>query len=73
MGISFLPHLTVQDSLRSGALVTVQVTGVRFGREIGVAWRQGRYFGPAIRHLLDAVFERFGVTADGMHDDPHDV
>lgn len=73
VGISFLPHLTVQDSLTSGALVTVQVKGVRFGREIGVAWRQGRYFGPAIRHLLDAVFERFEIPADGMHDDPHDV
>ena len=48
VGISFLPHLTVQDSLTSGALVTVTVQGVRFGREIGVAWRQGRYFGPAI-------------------------
>ena len=69
VGISFLPHLTVQDSLTSGALVTVPVKGVRFGREIGVAWRQGRYFGPAIRHLLDAVFERFGVPAGGMHGD----
>ena len=53
--------------------MTVPVKGVRFGREIGVAWREGRYFGPAIRHLLDAVFERFGVTADGMQGDAAEV
>ena len=37
----------------------VEVEGVRFSREIGVAWRRGRYFGPAIRHLLDAIFLRY--------------
>jgi DNA-binding transcriptional LysR family regulator len=60
VGISFLPSLTVQDSLKSGALKDIAVDGISFSREIGVAWRAGRYFGPAIRHLLDAIFERFG-------------
>ena len=59
-GISFLPALTVRESLASGALREVGVEGVVFSREVGVAWREGRYFGPAIRHLLDAIFERYG-------------
>ena len=60
LGISFLPSLAVQESLTSGVLREVTVEGVTFRREIGVAWRQGRYFGPAIRHLLDAIFEQYG-------------
>jgi DNA-binding transcriptional LysR family regulator len=60
VGISFLPYLTVQESLDSGVLKDISVKGISFSREIGVAWRTGRYFGPAIRHLLDAIFERFG-------------
>ncbi len=73
VGISFLPHLAVRDSLTSGALVTVPVKGVQFSREIGVAWREGRYFGPAIRHLLDAIYERFGIAVGGRHGDQTDV
>ena len=60
VGISFLPSLTVQESLDSSVLQEISVQGVSFSREIGVAWRSGRYFGPAIRHLLDAIFVRFG-------------
>ncbi len=60
VGISFLPGLTVQESLTSGVLREVAVDGVAFRREIGVAWRQGRYFGPAIRYFLDAIFEQYG-------------
>ena len=60
VGISFLPYLTVQESLDSGVLKDISVKGISFSREIGVAWRTGRFFGPAIRHLLDAIFERFG-------------
>jgi DNA-binding transcriptional LysR family regulator len=59
VGISFLPALAVRESLASDALHAVAVEGVTFRREIGVAWRQGRYFGPAIRHLLDAIFEQY--------------
>ena len=60
VGISFLPQPTVQESLATGGLCIVPVEGVKFGREIGVAWRRGRYFGPAIRHLLDAIFAAYG-------------
>ena len=60
VGISFLPHLAVQESLESGLLTEVKVTGISFSREIGVAWRRGRYFGPAIRYLLEAIFEVYG-------------
>ena len=60
VGISFLPYLTVRESLDSEALRSVPVEGVAFSREIGVAWRRGRYFGPAIRHFLEAIFERYG-------------
>ena len=60
VGISFLPALTVQESLEASTLNAIPVKGVEFNRSIGVAWRRGRYFGPAIRYLLDAIFERYG-------------
>ena len=60
VGISFLPRLTIRESLASGALKTVGVCGVAFEREIGVAWRRGRYFGHAVRLLLEAVFAAYG-------------
>lgn len=60
VGISFLPRLTIRESLASGALETVGVRGVAFEREIGVAWRRGRYFGQAVRLLLEAVFAAYG-------------
>ena len=60
VGISFLPQMTAAESLASGLLKVVEVEGVAFGREIGVAWRRGRYFGPAIRYLLEAIFAEYG-------------
>ena len=65
MGISFLPYLVVRESLEQGALNTVRVRGVDFSRQIGVGWRRGRYFGPAIQHLLKAIFARFDKTWTG--------
>jgi DNA-binding transcriptional LysR family regulator len=60
VGISFLPMLAVQESLDAGVLKVVDVDGVSFSREIGVAWRRGRYFGFGIRYLLEAIFEVYG-------------
>jgi len=60
VGISFLPQLAVRESLDGGALQLVGVHGVAFEREIGVAWRRGRYFGQAVRLLLEAVFAVYG-------------
>ena len=60
LGVSFLPRLTVQEALQSGALLRVEVRGVAFEREIGIAWRRGRYFGQAVRLLLEAVFAVYG-------------
>ena len=61
LGISFLPRATVAESLDRGALLVVEVKGVvNFAREIGVAWRRGRYFGPAVGYLLEAIFSRYG-------------
>ena len=59
VGISFLPMLTVQESLSAGALKVVDVEGVAFSREVGVAWRRGRYFSAAIRYLIEAIFEAY--------------
>ena len=64
VGISFLPYLTVEDALKSGELKEVGVKGVNFSREIGVSWRRGRYFGPAIRDLIEAVVGEFGKEED---------
>lgn len=55
VGISFLPQMSVRESLEAGALRLVEVEGMSFDREIGLAWRRGRYFGPSIRHLLEAI------------------
>lgn len=63
VGISFLPFLTVQDALESGELKEVRVKGVNFSREIGLAWKRGRYFGPAIQGLLMAIVDKFGKSA----------
>ena len=60
LGVSFLPRLTVQEALQSGALLKVEVRGVAFEREIGIAWRRGRYFGQAVRLLLESVFSVYG-------------
>ncbi|MDA0711955.1 MAG: LysR family transcriptional regulator [bacterium] len=60
VGISFLPLLAVQESLEANLLKKVDVSGVSFSREIGLAWRRGRYFGLAIRYLLEAIFAQYG-------------
>jgi DNA-binding transcriptional LysR family regulator len=60
IGISFLPYLTVQDALESGVLKEVGVKGVSLSREIGVAWKKGRYFGPSIEGLLMGIVDEFG-------------
>jgi DNA-binding transcriptional LysR family regulator len=63
VGISFLPFISVQDALESGELREVRVKGVSLSREIGLAWKRGRYFGPPIQSLLTAIVGRFGKEA----------
>ena len=63
VGISFLPFITVQDALKSGELREVAVKGVTLSREIGLAWKRGRYFGPALLSLLEAIAGKFGKGA----------
>ena len=60
VGISFLPSLTIQESITAGTLQKVTVEGVSFRRDIGVAWRRGRYFSPALIKLLEDIFESYG-------------
>ncbi|MBI2504879.1 MAG: LysR family transcriptional regulator [Candidatus Latescibacteria bacterium] len=60
VGISFLPRMVVEESLASGVLKEVPVRGMKFDRQIGLAWRRGRHFGPAIRHLLESILTRYG-------------
>src|SRR5262249_24854908 len=52
VGVSFLPFLTVESALKSGELKEVHVKGLHLSREIGLAWKKGRYFGPAILGLI---------------------
>jgi DNA-binding transcriptional LysR family regulator len=60
VGISFLPFITVQAALKSGELKEVRLKGVTMSREIGLAWKRGRYFGPALLSLLEAIVDKFG-------------
>ena len=64
IGISFLPRLAVAESLGSGALREVRVTGLTLSRQIGLAWRRGRWFGPAVRALVEAFLETYGMVDD---------
>ena len=63
-GISFLPWMTVADSITAGTLEEVRARNLNLTREIGLIWRQGRYFGPAARRLLEALLEKFDRTAE---------
>jgi DNA-binding transcriptional LysR family regulator len=60
VGISFLPLLTVEGAIKSGELREVRLRGGSMSREIGLAWKRGRYFGPAIQRLLLAIVGKFG-------------
>ena len=64
VGVSFLPRSTVEESLAAGALKSIKVRGIDFSRQTGLAWRRGRYFGAAIRHLLDGIFAAYGKEAE---------
>ena len=64
LGISFLPQITVSESVAAGALCTVSAPQLRFEREIGLVWRKGRYFGPAIRDLIEAITDKFGKVEE---------
>ena len=64
VGVSFLPSMTVQYAVENGTLIELEVVGVRMRRQIGLAWRKGRYFSPAIQALLDLVVKKFGLTEE---------
>lgn len=64
VGISFLPRMAVAESLAAGTLCEIAVTGVGVHRQIGLAWRQGRYFGPAVRALVEAFLTPYGLVED---------
>ena len=62
VGVSFLPWLTVRESIEEGTLEALSVVGVNLKRRIGLAWRRGRYFSHAIQAILDLVVEQFGQS-----------
>ena len=62
VGVSFLPSMTVRESVEAGKLKELSVVGVRMKRRIGLAWRKGRYFSPAIQAFLDLVAGQFGCA-----------
>lgn len=63
VGVSFLPSMTVRDAVEAGTLRQLDVSGVRVSRRIGLAWRRGRYFSPAIRALLDLITAEYEVDS----------
>lgn len=70
VGISFLPEVAIAESVARGDLCTVDVEGVSFGREIGIARRRGRYFGPAIRLLLEQIIDAYGGSRRWLDEAP---
>ena len=55
LAVSFLPLMTVNESVALGDLCVVEVDDVIFRREIGLAWRRNRYFGPLIRQFINRI------------------
>jgi len=51
-GISVLPHATVLDELKRGALVKVDVVKCRFTRTIGMVYRRGRVLSGAASEFM---------------------
>ena len=64
VGVSFLPRIAVAESLTAGTLKEVRVIGLSLHRQIGLAWRQGRYFGPAVRALVEAFLSQYELVED---------
>ena len=62
VGISFLPRIAVAESLASGGLKEVRVSGLSLQRQIGLAWRRGRYLGPSVRLLVEAFLAQYGLV-----------
>jgi DNA-binding transcriptional LysR family regulator len=60
VGVSCLPWQTVRESVEEGTLKVLRVVGVDLSRQIGLVWRKGRYFSPAIQAFLDLVVGQFG-------------
>jgi DNA-binding transcriptional LysR family regulator len=54
--------MAVAESVAAGAIKRVNVRGVTFEREIGLAWRRGRYFAPAVRTLIEDFLQRFDLV-----------
>ena len=63
-GISFLPQMAVVDSIAAGTLSKIRVRNLDIAREIGLVWRRGRYFSPAVCRLLEAIVAKFGRTKE---------
>ena len=64
VGVAFLPSITVSESIEAGTLQELDVVGVSMQRQIGLAWRKGRYFSPAIKAFLDLLIDRFGFVKE---------
>ena len=62
VGVSFLPSIAVAEPIAAGAVRAINVRGVTFEREIGLAWREGRYFAPAVRVLVEDFLGRFDLV-----------
>lgn len=73
VGVSFLPSMTVSDAIEDGTLIELEVVGVRLTRTIGLAWRRGRYFSPAIQAFLDLVVDQFGLGAAWLEKSKQEV
>lgn len=67
VGVSFLPRMAVADSIAAGSLCEVPVAGLSVRREIGLGWRRGRHFGPAVRALVESFLARYGLV-ETWHD-----
>jgi DNA-binding transcriptional LysR family regulator len=55
LGLSALPLKTVEEEIRTGALRTLKIEGVRLTREIGLILPSGRYLPAAVRAFLSIM------------------
>jgi len=57
VGVSIVPHATVEQEVRNGSLRAIELTGGDFSRPLGILYRSGRIFSPAIKRFLEMLRE----------------
>lgn len=59
-GIAFVPHATVMQEQKDGALKIIELQGEEYKRPLAILNRKGRVFTPAMKKFMDMLKTRHG-------------